>query len=82
MATEHLAAPMPGVFYRRSDPDDPPMVEIGDDVSEGDTVALIGVMKNFHDITVPHDGTVIDILVENEGEVEAGQKLIELTIED
>jgi acetyl-CoA carboxylase biotin carboxyl carrier protein len=79
MATEYLTASMPGVFYRKSDPDDPPFVEVGDEVSEGETVALVGVMKNFHDITASHDGTVADILVENETEVEAGQELIELT---
>lgn len=81
MATEYLTAPMPGVFYRRSDPDDPPFVEVGDEVNEGDTVALVGVMKNFHDITASHPGTVSDILVENEAEIEAGQELIEVTVE-
>ncbi len=81
MATEYVAAPMPGVFYRRTAPDEPALVEVGDEVSEGDTVALIGVMKNFHDITVPSDGVVADILIENEAEVEAGQDVIELTID-
>lgn len=73
---------MPGVFYRRSDPDDPPFVEVGDEVTEGDTVALVGVMKNFHDVTASQAGTVSDILVENEAEIEAGQELIEVTVED
>ncbi|MFC4247999.1 acetyl-CoA carboxylase [Natribaculum luteum] len=82
MATEYLTAPMPGVFYRRPDPDDPPFVEVGDDVSEGETVALVGVMKNFHDVTASSSGTVSEILVDDEAEIEAGQELIELTTDD
>ncbi|WP_254546917.1 acetyl-CoA carboxylase [Halomarina pelagica] len=82
MATEYLTASMPGVFYRRPGPDDPSFVEVGDEVSEGDTVGLVGVMKNFHEITAPRDGTVTDILVENESEIEAGRELIELTTDD
>lgn len=81
MATEYVTAPMPGVFYRRSDPDDPPYVEVGDEVDEGQTLALVGVMKNFHDVTAPADGTVTDILVDNEAEIEAGDELIELTVD-
>ncbi|WP_306061723.1 acetyl-CoA carboxylase [Natronococcus wangiae] len=82
MTTEHVTAPMPGVFYRQPDPEDPPFVEVGDDVSEGDKVAVVGVMKNFHDVTASHDGTVTDILVDNEAEIEAEQELIELTVDE
>lgn len=69
---------MPGVFYRRPDPEDPFYVEEGDSVSEGETVGLVGVMKNFHDVTAPADGTITEILAENESEIEAGDPLYEL----
>lgn len=82
MGTTYLTAPMPGVFYRRPNPEDPPFVDVGDEVSEGETVGLVGVMKNFHDVTAPTDGTVTDILVDNEDEIEAGQNLIELSVDD
>jgi acetyl-CoA carboxylase biotin carboxyl carrier protein len=82
MAPTKLTAPMPGVFYRRPDPDEPAFAEVGDEVSEGDTLALVGVMKNFHDVTAPADGTVTGFFVENEAEIEAGQELVELTTED
>jgi acetyl-CoA carboxylase biotin carboxyl carrier protein len=71
-----IEAPMPGVFYRRPDPDEPVFAETGDEVEEGDKVALIGVMKNFHDITVDTRGIVTEFLVENETEVEAGDALV------
>jgi acetyl-CoA carboxylase biotin carboxyl carrier protein len=69
---------MPGVFYRRPDPEEPMYVEKGDSVSEGDVVGIVGVMKNFHDITAPADGTIVDVLAENEQEIEAGDPLFEL----
>jgi acetyl-CoA carboxylase biotin carboxyl carrier protein len=81
MATEYVTAPMPGVFYRRPDPDEPEFVEPGDEVSEGDVVALVGVMKNFHDVKSDFDGVVTEVLVENEEAIEAGDRLVELEVE-
>jgi acetyl-CoA carboxylase biotin carboxyl carrier protein len=74
--TVTVEAPMPGVFYRRPDPDEPVFAEEGDEVAAGDKVALIGVMKNFHDVTVDTDGVVTEFLVDNESEVEAGDSLL------
>lgn len=83
MPTEHtITAPMPGVFYRQSDPTDDPFVEVGDDVSKGETVCLVGVMKNFHDVTSDADGTVSEILVENEDAIDVGDALIVLETEE
>lgn len=70
---------MPGVFYRRPDPDEDMYVEAGDAVEAGDVVGLIGVMKNFHEVKAETDGVVSEFFVENEGEIQAGQDL--LTIE-
>ncbi|OLZ40257.1 acetyl-CoA carboxylase biotin carboxyl carrier protein subunit [Natrinema saccharevitans] len=73
-----ITSPMPGVFYRRPDPDDPPFVEPGDEVEEGETVGLVEVMKNFHDIEADSSGTVGEFLVEDEAEIEADQPLVEV----
>lgn len=73
-----IRSPMPGVFYRRPDPDDPPFVEPGDEIEEGETVGLVEVMKNFHDIEADSSGTVGEFLVENEAEIEADQPLVEI----
>lgn len=73
-----ITAPMPGVFYRSSEPEEPPFVEEGDRVEPGDVVGLVGVMKNFHDVTASTTGTVVRVLVDNETEIEAGEPLIEL----
>jgi acetyl-CoA carboxylase biotin carboxyl carrier protein len=69
---------MPGTFYRSPDPESDPYVEEGDEVTAGDTVGLIEVMKNFHEVQVEEDGTISKFLVENEEAVDAGQDLVEL----
>lgn len=69
---------MPGTFYRRPDPESDPYVEEGDEVSAGDTIGLIEVMKNFNEIKAEEDGRVSKFLVEDEEAVDAGQELVEL----
>jgi biotin carboxyl carrier protein len=69
---------MPGTFYRRPDPDSDAYVEEGDEVSAGDTVGLIEVMKSFHEVKTEVDGTISKFLVENEDAIDAGQDLVEL----
>ena len=78
MAKNTVKAPMPGTFYRAPDPESDPYVEEGGEVSAGDTVGLIEVMKNFHEVKVEEDGTISRFLVENEEAVDAGQDLVEL----
>ncbi|WP_136591826.1 acetyl-CoA carboxylase [Salinigranum halophilum] len=82
MTTFTIEAPMPGVFYRSPDPEDPPFVEVGDAVSAGDVVALVGVMKNFYDVTSEKDGVVTEVHADNESEIEAGADLITLEVDD
>lgn len=76
-----IEAPMPGVFYRRPDPDEEFYVEEGDRVEEGDVVGMIGVMKNFSEITSDAAGVVERVFVENEVEIDAGQELVEIASE-
>ena len=58
MANHEIRSPIPGTFYRKPAPDEPPFVEIGDAVAEGDVVALVEVMKSFHQIKADAGGTV------------------------
>jgi acetyl-CoA carboxylase biotin carboxyl carrier protein len=78
LAENTLKAQMPGTFYRRPDPESDPYVEEGDEVSAGDTIGLIEVMKNFNEIKVEDDGKISKFLVEDEEAVDAGQDLVEL----
>ena len=78
MAESTIKAQMPGTFYRRPDPDSDPYVEEGDEVSAGDTVGLIEVMKNFQEVKAEDDGTISKFLVGDEDSVDAGQDLVEM----
>jgi acetyl-CoA carboxylase biotin carboxyl carrier protein len=78
LAENTVKAQMPGTFYRSPDPESDPYVQEGDEVAAGDTVGLIEVMKNFHEVQVEEDGTISRFLVENEEAVDAGQDLVEL----
>jgi biotin carboxyl carrier protein len=76
---EHvIKSPLPGIFYRRPDPQADPYVSEGDELKVGDVVGLVEIMKSFHEIRSDADGRVLRFLVENEGLVDAGQDLIAL----
>lgn len=70
-----IAAPMVGVVYTSSDPSSPPFIQVGDVVSEGQTLFLIEAMKVFNPITSPRAGKVTQIFVASETPVEYGEPL-------
>jgi acetyl-CoA carboxylase biotin carboxyl carrier protein len=78
LADKSVRAQIPGTFYRRPDPESDPYVEEGDQISAGDTIGLIEVMKSFHEVKTEEDGKVCKFLVESEEAVDAGQELVEL----
>ncbi len=78
MADKTVRAQMPGTFYRRPDPESDAYVEEGDQVSAGETVGLIEVMKSFHEVKAEEEGTIARFLVESEEAVDAGQDLVEM----
>ena len=78
MATKQVLSPLPGTFYRRPSPDEPPYKEAGDAVAVGDVIGLVEVMKSFHEVKADSAGTVSKFLIENEDAVQAGQPLVEI----
>ena len=70
-----VTSPMVGTFYRASSPTAAPFVEIGDTVSEGDTLCIIEAMKMLNQIESDASGVVKAILVENGQPVEFGEPL-------
>jgi acetyl-CoA carboxylase biotin carboxyl carrier protein len=73
MARHEVVSPIPGVFYRRPDPDSDLFAAEGQTVGADDTVCLVEVMKSFHQVSAGAAGTVVEFLVENEDVVDAGQ---------
>ena len=78
MANQEIRSPLPGTFYRRPAPDQPPYKEEGDSLAKGDTIGLVEVMKSFHEVKSEVEGTITKFLVENEDPVQAGQPLAEV----
>ena len=70
-----IKSPMIGTFYRKSSPEKPPFVEVGDDVSAGKVVCIIEAMKLFNEIESEVSGKVVKILVEDASPVEYDQPL-------
>ncbi len=73
-----IEAPMIGVFYRSTGPDQPSFVEAGDHVSVGQTIGLIEAMKVFSEIPSEVAGTVVDIPVKNGQLVRPGDAILYL----
>ena len=82
MTKQTIVSPLPGVFYHRPSPDQAAFKTIGDQVSEGDTVGLVEVMKSFHEIKSTTAGVFAGYRVDNEGTVQAGQALAEVSDQD
>ena len=78
MANQEIRSPLPGTFYRRPAPDQPPYKEVGDSLAKGDTIGLVEVMKSFHEVKSEVEGKIVKFLVENEDPVQAGQSLAEV----
>lgn len=78
MSKHQIKSPVPGTFYRRPAPDQPPFKEVGDSVAEGDTVGLVEVMKSFHEIPSDSSGKVSSFPLEDAQPVMAGQVICEL----
>lgn len=70
-----IAAPMVGTFYAAASPGAAPYVQVGDRVSEGDTLCIIEAMKMMNQIEAEVSGVIKSIRVQNGEPVEYGQTL-------
>lgn len=74
-STVEVKSPMIGTFYRSSNPETPPFVNVGDSISLGQTVCIVEAMKLFNEIESEVSGTIVKVLVENGTPVEYDQPL-------
>jgi acetyl-CoA carboxylase biotin carboxyl carrier protein len=70
-----VPAPMVGTYYSASSPGAAPYVQVGDRVSEGDTLCIIEAMKMMNQIEADVSGVIKSIRVQNGEPVEYGQTL-------
>jgi len=72
---EAISSPMVGTFYRRPSPDEPDFVNVGDTISEGQTLCIIEAMKVMNEIKAERSGTIIQICVDDGTPVQFGDDL-------
>ena len=70
-----VTSPMVGTFYEAASPGAKPFVQVGQQVSVGDTLCIVEAMKMLNQIEADKAGKVSAILVENGQPVEFGQAL-------
>ena len=77
-AGEEISSPMVGTFYRKSSPESPNFVEVGDAVSEGQTLYIIEAMKVMNEIKAEKSGTIAQVCVDDGNSVQFGDALFRL----
>lgn len=70
-----ILSPLPGTFYHKPSPEEPPYKSAGDDVAVGDTVGLIEVMKTFIEVKAEVAGKFATYSAGDAAPVTAGQAL-------
>ena len=78
-----VRAPSSGRFYLRPAPGKEPFVRVGDEITVGQTIALLEVMKTFNRVTygganLPERARVTRIAAQEDGDVATGDVLIEI----
>ena len=71
-----VISPMVGTVYLAAEPGAPPLIKVGDKVTEGQTLLIIEAMKVMNPLASPHAGTVTRILVSDGQPVEFGEPLL------
>jgi len=73
-----VTSPMVGTFYRASNPNAPPFVQVGDIVKKGQVICIIEAMKLMNEIESEVAGEIIEIPVSNGQPVEYGEVLFRI----
>jgi len=74
----NIQSPLPGTFYHKPSPEEPPFKAPGDPVAVGDVIGLVEVMKTFIEIKSEVAGTFTAYAVEDAAPVTAGATLADL----
>ena len=71
-----IKSPMVGTVYVSPSPEEPAFIHVGKKIRKGDTVLIIEAMKTMNQIPSSLEGTVKEILVNNESPVEFDTPLV------
>jgi acetyl-CoA carboxylase biotin carboxyl carrier protein len=70
-----IKSPMIGTFYRSAGPEKASFVNVGDSISQGNTICIIEAMKLFNEIESEVSGRIVKVLVADASPVEYDQPL-------
>lgn len=70
-----------GVFHLSPAPGEPPLVQLGDDVREGEKLCVIEAMKLLNVVEADRAGKIAAILVQSGQEVDVGQALFRIDMQ-
>jgi acetyl-CoA carboxylase biotin carboxyl carrier protein len=73
-----VTSPFVGTFYRSSNPESDPFVEVGSSVKKGATLCIVEAMKLMNEIEAELPCTIVEVLAENGTSVEFGQRLFKV----
>jgi acetyl-CoA carboxylase biotin carboxyl carrier protein len=76
-----MFSPMNGIYYAQPSPHAPPFVKEGEQVQEGQVVALIEAMKVFNEIVAPFSGKIGRIVAKGGELVQPGDTLLYIVAE-
>ncbi len=75
---EAITSPMVGTFYRKPSPDSPSFANVGDAISEGQTLCIIEAMKVMNEIKAEKSGVITAVLAEDGNPVQFGDILFRI----
>ena len=75
-----ITSPMVGTFYRAAAPGEDPFVDLGSQISVGQTICILEAMKLMNEIESEFNAEIVEILVENGTPVEFGQVLMRVKL--
>jgi acetyl-CoA carboxylase biotin carboxyl carrier protein len=75
-----VTSPIVGTFYRSSNPEAQPFVNVGDRISKGQVICIIEAMKLMNEIESDVDGTITQIFPSNGQPIEYGERLFAVKI--
>lgn len=74
-----VESPSVGVFWRAPSPGSEPFVEVGQEVSVGETIGIVEVMKLMTNVAADTAGVVTAVHTENAASVQLGTPLISIS---
>lgn len=78
----HILAPVFGLVHLQPAPGQAAYVQVGNRVTRGQTVCTIEAMKVFNEVCAESAGRVSSIHVSSGSEVEAGQVIVEIELDE